>query len=85
MVTLYNVISLDGFIARPDGGENFISDNLWGEFVELCKKYDAVVIGRKTYEAVQKYDKESREMFETINTLRVIVSSDKNFIHQPNL
>ena len=32
MLTLYNVISSDGFIARNDDSEDFILDNLWKNF-----------------------------------------------------
>ena len=53
MITLYNVISADGFIARLDGDEDFIPDDLWPHTLEFFKKYDALVMGRKTYDAMQ--------------------------------
>jgi len=54
--TLYNVISEDGFVARPDGNEDFIPDELWDFFIKLLRTYDTMVISSKTYEAQQAYD-----------------------------
>ncbi|KAF0110387.1 MAG: bifunctional deaminase-reductase domain-containing protein [Chloroflexi bacterium] len=54
---VYIATSLDGFIATPDGGLDWLfgipnpdqSDYGYAEFIE---KMDAVVMGRKTYEKV---------------------------------
>jgi dihydrofolate reductase len=78
MVTLYNVTSADGFIADKVGKEDFIPDKFWDVFVELCKQYDVVVMGRKTYEAIQKYD-HSLESFEKLPIKRVVVSRNSEF------
>ena len=51
MVTLYNVVSSDGYIAREDGSEDFIPDELWPLTLEVFKKFDVLVMGRKPYEA----------------------------------
>lgn len=48
MVTIFNIISADGYIARENGEEDFIPDELWFEFLKLCKNYDAFIMGRKT-------------------------------------
>ena len=50
--------SLDGFIARPDGGLDFLPPG-GGEphgYDEFMATVDALVIGRKTYETVMAFD-----------------------------
>lgn len=80
MVTSYNVISSDGFIARPDGSEDFIPDEVWDDFLDICRNYDTVVIGRKTYETIQGYPKEMVKDFEDLNIKKIIVTSNDKFI-----
>ncbi len=79
MLTLYNVISSDGFIATKDGGENFIPDEVWGDFLGLCTKYDAVVMGKNTYAAIQAYEKELVEPFEKLSVEKIVVTRDRGF------
>ena len=79
MVTLYNIISSDGFIASKDGSEHFILDELWQNFLNLCKEYDALVIGRKTYDAIQGYGKELLDPFEKLPIQKIIVTHDRKF------
>lgn len=80
MVTSYNVISEDGFIARKDDSEDFIPDELWTTTLNLFKNYDVVVMGRKTYEIIQKYPKEFREPFEQLPLKKVVMTRNKDFI-----
>ena len=83
MVTLYNVVSSDGFIARPDGREDFIPDDLWGKFLDICRKYGTLVIGRKTYETIQRYDKKLLIPFESLPIKKIIVTSNREFRLKP--
>jgi dihydrofolate reductase len=83
MITLYNVISSDGFIAEDDGSEHFIPDSLWPTTLEMYKKYDALVMGRKTYEAIQDYPKELLEPFEKLAIKKVIVTTNRQFYANP--
>lgn len=49
-------ISVDGFMARPDGSVSFLPDNPEPHgFTEFYASVDAVAIGRKTYEWVLSY------------------------------
>ncbi len=80
MVTTYNVISADGFIARPDGSEDFIPPELWSKTLGLFRKYDVLMMGRKTYDALQKYDRESLGPFENLKIRKIVISRDPNFI-----
>ncbi|KKU52862.1 MAG: hypothetical protein A3H69_02075 [Candidatus Sungbacteria bacterium RIFCSPLOWO2_02_FULL_47_9] len=79
MVTLYNVTSSDGFIARKDGSEDFIPDNLWVNFLNLCKEYGTIIMGRKTYDTIQKYDQEILAPFEKLPIRKIVVTANPKF------
>lgn len=79
MVTLYNVISEDGYIATKDGSEHFIPDALWPTTLKLIGKYDVLVMGRKTYEAIQQYPPELLEPFEKLPIKKVVVTTNMDF------
>lgn len=80
MVTTYNVISADGFIARPDGSEDFIPDESWPKTLEFFKQFDLLVMGGNTYSVIQKYPEDLLRPFEELNILKVVVTKDKNFL-----
>jgi len=92
MLTLYNVISSDGFIARNDGSEDFILDNLWPNFLNLCREYGALIMGRKTYDAIQQYGEEFIQPFEELPIRKIVISGNQSFrpkqgyivAHSPN-
>lgn len=51
-LTLFNAITLDGFIAGLDDDTSWVKDgDLW---TEECKKYDCVIYGRRTYDQMVK-------------------------------
>ncbi len=50
MVTLFNAISIDGFIATLDDDTSWVKD--WDYFADSLKENDAVIYGRKTYDAM---------------------------------
>jgi dihydrofolate reductase len=83
MITLYNVVSSDGFIARLDGSEDFIPDEVWDDFLDICKSYDTIVMGRKTYETIQAYPKEMIEKFEHQGIKKIIVTNNQKFVSKP--
>lgn len=80
MVTLFNIISSDGYIARENGSEDFIPDELWPEFLKVCEKYDALIMGRKTYDAIQKYDKELLKPFQKLKIKKIIITRQRDFV-----
>ena len=43
-------VSLDGFIARPNGDYDWIVSDPGVDFIALYKQFDTAVMGRKTYE-----------------------------------
>lgn len=79
MITLYNVVSEDGYIARKDGNEDFIPDELWPATLEVFKKYDAVILGRHSYDAVQGYSEDLKEAFEALPIRKIVVSRNTEF------
>ncbi len=80
MVTLYNVISGDGYITERDGSEDFMPDDVFDDYIDLCKKSDVVVMGRRTYEAIQKYPKLLLDKFENLAVKKAVVTHDREFI-----
>ncbi|MFA6094724.1 MAG: dihydrofolate reductase family protein [Candidatus Paceibacterota bacterium] len=83
MLTTYNVVSQDGYIARKDGSEDFIPDELWGDFLAVCKKYGVVVMGRITYETIQAYPTEMVENFESSDIKKVVITKNSQFVPKP--
>jgi len=79
MITMYNVVSADGFISRIDRSEDFIPDEMWPEFLDICKKHGAIIMGRKTYDTIQKYSESLLSSFEDLKVKKIIVSRDENF------
>ncbi|MEI8339473.1 MAG: SRPBCC family protein [bacterium] len=77
--TLYNVVSSDGFIAREDGSEDFISENVWPNTLNLYLQYGAIIMGRKTHDTIQSYDKELVEPFEKLTIKKIVVTNNPDF------
>ncbi len=76
--TLYMAISANGIIATETGGEEFLSHENWEKFCELAKEFGNFVVGRKTYEAVKKWD-DGYNFDDLVDIEKVIISEDKNF------
>lgn len=76
-VILWMAMSVNGIIATNDGGEDFLSHENWENFVKDVKKVGCLIWGRKTYEAVKKWESSYLEPFEKI--VKVIVTSDSNY------
>ena len=46
-------MSLDGYIATPDGGYDWIIDDPTIDLAAQFKSFDAMLVGRRTYEVMQ--------------------------------
>lgn len=79
MITSFNVISADGYIAREDGDEDFIPDGLWPTTLTMFGNYDALVMGGRTYKAIQEYPRELLEPLESLPIKKVVVTTDTSF------
>ena len=49
-------MSLDGYIAAPDGGYDWIVMDPEIDFTAMFSKYDAMLMGRKSYDAAKGSD-----------------------------
>lgn len=80
-IILFMAMSLNGMIASKNGDEDFLSHTNWGSFGELAKKHGCFIIGRKTYESVQKW---SDYNFNNIDAkLKIVVSGGNNLKLDP--
>ncbi len=80
MVTSYNVVSADGYIADKNWNEEFIPDSTWVKFIKLINDNNVVVLGRKTYEIMHRdYSQQIIDEFEQTKTKKIIVSRDPSF------
>lgn len=77
-VTLYMAISANGFIARKNGDEDFLSHENWNKFCDLANKYKSFIVGRKTYEAVKNW--KDGYGFDDLNVEKVVVSQDASYV-----
>ncbi len=55
-VILSMAVSANGIIATKEGNEDFLSHGNWIRFVKLVNKVGCFIWGRKTYEAVIKWE-----------------------------
>ncbi len=69
--------SANGFIARENGEEDFISNVNWADYVRWCHEYGNVIMGRKTYEAMRDWD-EDIGFQDLIGVTKIILSSNVN-------
>lgn len=70
---LYMATSLDGFISETDGSEEFLSSENWSKFTKLAEESGCFVVGRKTYEAVKKWDNHS---YEDVKADRLVLTNN---------
>src|SRR3989344_6870110 len=76
--TLYMAMSANGIVATETGDEEFLSHENWEKFCGLAREFRNFVVGRKTYEAVKKWDG-GYNFDDLVGVEKVIVSQEKNF------
>ena len=79
MITLYNAVSRDGYIADKDKREDFIPDDAWNDFLSLLPDYDTLVISRATYETIRAYPKELIEELERTPIKRIVLTTNQSY------
>jgi dihydrofolate reductase len=80
MLTLYNVTSKDGFVAAKDGGEDFIPDDVWEDFLVLLRNHDTLIFGKTTYDALYGYTSDLIESFEHTPCKKIVMTRDTTFV-----
>lgn len=70
-VRCWMVISPNGYISKPDGNEDWISEVNWDDFVAGCQACDNFIVGRTTYDVVPELDEVKAKQ-------KVIVTKDRN-------
>lgn len=70
-------ISANGIIATETGDEEFLSHENWKKFCELAREFGNFVVGRKTYEAVKKWDG-GYNFDDLIGVEKIVISQDQN-------
>ncbi len=71
-VILTMAVSANGIIASTTGSEDFLSHTNWLQFVKLAKRVGCFMWGRKTYEAVIKWEGDYLKDLEGVK--KVIIS-----------
>ena len=76
------VISTNGYIARLNGEEDFVSSDNWEEFVADIKEFRNIVVGRKTYETVTKLYTDYN--FDNVDAdYKILITHDRNYSPPP--
>ena len=76
-VVVLMALSLNGFIARPDGDEDFLSHDGWLIMLDYIKEYGNLVWGNTTYESVRNWNDETRQDVDGIENLVVVSRQNK--------
>jgi len=76
--TLYMAVSANGIIATETGDEEFLSHENWEKFCEIAREFGNFVVGRKTYEAVKKWDG-GYNFDDLVGVEKIIISQDQSF------
>lgn len=71
-VILTMAVSANGIIATKTGSEDWLSHDNWLQFVKLANKVGGFIWGRKTYEAVMKW--EGNYLNDLKNVEKIVVS-----------
>ncbi len=71
-IILAMAVSANGIIATKTGSEAFLSHTNWIQFIKLAKRVGCIMWGRKTYEAVSKWEGDYLKDLESVK--KIIVS-----------
>ncbi len=85
-ISIYIAMSIDGYIARKDGGLDWLEYGHTGDedygFKKFMNSIDALILGRNTYEVVSGFDKwpyEGKRVTVLSNTLKAVRKESELF------
>jgi dihydrofolate reductase len=70
-------MSVNGYIARENREEDFLSEDNYETFVGLANQSGAAVWGRRTHETMRDYGKEALDKIKNIK--KIVISRDDKF------
>jgi len=74
-IILYMAITPNGMIAKENDDTSWVSEVEWQGFSGMIKKHGNMIIGRRTYEIMQKNDEFNKS---ELNKIKTIVLSNDN-------
>lgn len=75
-VSILMSLSVNGYIARENGEEDFLANDNWQMMKDYIKEYDNLVWGRTTYESVMNWGEEYVKDLENVN-LFIVSNKDQ--------
>jgi dihydrofolate reductase len=76
-VAMIMALSSNGYIARPDGDEDFLPHGGWTRMVDRTKKSGNLIWGRKTYENVMSWGGQFVKDLAEIKDLVIVTSQSR--------
>lgn len=73
-VTLFESVSVNGMMGRPEGQGDFFSDPCWHGFVAETRATGALIWGRNTHDQLRRWDKG----FEQLSGLHSVVLTSRS-------
>gem|GEM_PF-2462714 len=81
--TLFMAMSANGLIARPDGNEDFLSDDHWQDLTTLVETYGNMIVGSATYKTVKSWQDPNINFDRFNQATKIVLSKDPNMIVDP--
>jgi len=78
--TLYMVISVNGYIAKEDRAEEWISSDNWIETVRIAHEFGNIIFGRKAWDNLKTWDKRYQDDIADVEKI-ILSSSIKQYKH----
>ncbi len=81
-VILFMSMSINGFIARENRDEDFLSEENYETFVKLANQTGSAIWGRRTHETMRTYGKDAFDKIR--NVKKIVITRDSDFKIEEN-